>query len=162
MMAKLSVKDLDVKGKKIFIRVDFNVPLDEGLHITDDTRIRAALPTIKYVLEQGGIPILASHLGRPKGSYDTRLSLKPVAERLVKLLDRKIVFADDCVGDEVKKIVDNLKPGIPRRRPMIPSFRGSLLLWQTCTLTTHSARRIEPTHRWWVWLQHSRTPRAVY
>jgi phosphoglycerate kinase len=110
-MAKLSVKDLDVKGKKIFIRVDFNVPLDEGLHITDDTRIRAALPTIKYVLEQGGIPILASHLGRPKGSYDTRLSLKPVAERLVKLLDRKIVFADDCVGDEVKKIVDNLKPG---------------------------------------------------
>ncbi|UCC11755.1 MAG: phosphoglycerate kinase [candidate division WOR-3 bacterium] len=110
-MAKLSVKDLDVKGKKVFMRVDFNVPLDSELHITDDTRIRAALPTITYVLEQGGIPILASHLGRPKGTYDGTLSLKPVAERLVKLLDRKVVFADDCVGDEVKKIADNLKPG---------------------------------------------------
>ncbi len=110
-MAKVSVKDLDVKGKKVFMRVDFNVPLDSELHITDDTRIRAALPTINYVLEQGGIPILASHLGRPKGTYDSKLSLKPVAERLVKLLDRKVIFADDCVGDEVKKIADNLKPG---------------------------------------------------
>ena len=110
-MAKLSVKDLDVKGKKVFVRVDFNVPLDEGSHVTDDTRIRAALPTISYILEQGGIPILVSHLGRPKGSYDPKLSLKPVAERLVKLLDRKVVFAPDCVGEEVKKLSDSLKPG---------------------------------------------------
>ncbi len=111
MMAKVSVKDLDIKGKKVFLRVDFNVPLDEELHITDDTRIRAALPTITYVLEHGGIPVLASHLGRPKGAYDPKLSLKPVAERLVKLLDRKVIFAEDCVGDAVKKIADNLKAG---------------------------------------------------
>jgi phosphoglycerate kinase len=110
-MAKLSVKDLDVKGKKVFVRVDFNVPLDEGSHVTDDTRIRAALPTISYILEQGGIPVLVSHLGRPKGSYDPKLSLKPVAERLVKLLDRKVVFAPDCVGEEVKRLSDSLKPG---------------------------------------------------
>lgn len=110
-MAKLSVKDLDLKDKRVFVRVDFNVPLDENLHITDDTRIRAALPTINYILEQGGIPILASHLGRPKGKVDPKLSLAPVAERLVKLLNRKVVFAKDCVGENVKKLAQALKSG---------------------------------------------------
>jgi phosphoglycerate kinase len=110
-MPKLSVRDLPIKGKKIFVRVDFNVPLDENLNITDDTRVRASLPTIKYILENGGIPILASHLGRPKGKIDKRFSLTPVAYRLEQLLDCNVLFAPDCVGDEVKKMVQDLKPG---------------------------------------------------
>jgi phosphoglycerate kinase len=111
MMAKLSIRDLPVKDKKVFVRVDFNVPLDENLNITDDTRVRASLPTIKYILENGGIPILASHLGRPKGRVDKRFSLTPVAYRLEQLLDCNVRFAPDCVGDEVKKMVGDLKPG---------------------------------------------------
>jgi len=110
-MAKLSIKDLDIKDKKIFLRVDFNVPLDENLNITDDTRIKASLPTIKYILEQGGIPIIASHLGRPKGKVDKRFSLTPVAYRLEQLLNCDVLFAKDCVGDEVKMTAHNLKPG---------------------------------------------------
>jgi len=110
-MAKLSVKDLDLNGKKVFVRVDFNVPLDEEQHITNDTRIRASLPTIKYILEQGGIPILASHFGRPKGKVNPKLSLLPVAHRLSEILKRKVIFAPDCVGPEVKKMAQVLNPG---------------------------------------------------
>ncbi len=110
-MPKLSVKDLQIKGKKVFLRVDFNVPLDENLNITDDTRIRESLPTIKYILENGGIPIIASHLGRPKGKVDPKQSLKPVAKRLGELLNREVKFAPDCVGTEVKKMADSLSPG---------------------------------------------------
>jgi len=110
-MAKLSVKDLDIKDKKIFLRVDFNVPLDENLNITDDTRIKASLPTITYILEHGGIPIIASHLGRPKGKVDKRFSLTPVAYRLEELLKRKVIFAKECVGEEVKNMAQGLKPG---------------------------------------------------
>jgi phosphoglycerate kinase len=110
-MAKLSVKDLPIDGKKVFIRVDFNVPLDENLTITDDTRIRSSLPTINYILEQGAIPVIASHLGRPKGKKDLKMSLAPVAKRLSELLHRKVIFAEDCVGSEVQKIANLLKPG---------------------------------------------------
>jgi phosphoglycerate kinase len=110
-MAKLSVKDLDLAGKKVFLRVDFNVPLDENLNIGDDTRIKAALPTINYIIEKGGMPIIASHLGRPKGKVDAKLSLEPVAHRLEMLLGREVRFARDCVGDEVKKLAAGLKPG---------------------------------------------------
>ncbi len=110
-MAKLSVKDLDLKGKKVFTRVDFNVPLDDNLSITDDTRIRAALPTVTYILEKGGIPILASHLGRPKGKVDPKMSLAPVAKHLEKLLNRKVIFAKDCVGSEVAALAQGLKEG---------------------------------------------------
>jgi len=110
-MAKLSVKDLDLAGKKVFLRVDFNVPLDENLNIRDDTRIKAALPTIKYIIDKGGIPIIASHLGRPKGKIDAKLSLEPVAHRLEMLLNSKVQFAHDCIGEEVTKMVDGLKPG---------------------------------------------------
>ncbi|MEO0124021.1 MAG: phosphoglycerate kinase [candidate division WOR-3 bacterium] len=110
-MPKLSVKDLPIKGKKIFLRVDFNVPLDENQNITDDTRIKESLPTIKYILDNGGIPIIASHLGRPKGKVDPKQSLKPAAKRLGELLNREVKFAPDCVGSEVRKIVDGLKPG---------------------------------------------------
>ena len=110
-MAKLSVKDLELAGKKVFLRVDFNVPLDENLNIADDTRIKAALPTIKYIIDSGGIPIIASHLGRPKGKVDAKLSLEPVAHRLEMLLDREVSLAPDCIGDEVKKMVARLRPG---------------------------------------------------
>jgi len=110
-MAKLSIKDLQLKGKKIFLRVDFNVPLDENLKITDDTRITASLPTIKYILEKGGIPIIASHLGRPKGKKDPKMSLAPVSKRLEELLKQKVIFAPDCVGDEVKRLAQGLKEG---------------------------------------------------
>ena len=110
-MAKLSVKDLSINGKKVFIRVDFNVPLDEDLTITDDTRIRSSLPTIKYILDKGGIPIIASHLGRPEGKVNPKMSLAPVAHRLTELLHRKVIFAPDCVGDEVKKMVQALNTG---------------------------------------------------
>jgi triosephosphate isomerase len=110
-MAKLSVKDLAINGKKVFVRVDFNVPLDEDMNITDDTRIRASLPTIKYILEQGGIPVIASHLGRPEGKVNPKMSLAPVARRLTELLHRKVIFAPDCVGDEVKKLAKGLKQG---------------------------------------------------
>lgn len=110
-MAKLSIKDLPIKGKKVFVRVDFNVPIDENREITDDTRIRSSLPTINYILEQGAIPVIASHLGRPKGKKDLKMSLAPVAKRLSELLHRKVIFAEDCVGDEVQKIARLLKPG---------------------------------------------------
>ncbi len=110
-MAKFSVKDLAINGKKIFVRVDFNVPFDEDMKITDDTRIRSSLPTIKYILEQGGIPVIASHLGRPKGKVNPKMSLAPVARRLTELLHRKVIFAPDCIGDEVKKLAEGLKQG---------------------------------------------------
>ncbi len=110
-MAKLSVKDLPINGKKVFLRVDFNVPFDEKMNITDDTRIRSSLPTINYILEQGGIPVIASHLGRPKGKVDPKMSLAPVAVRLSELLRRKVIFAKDCVGDEVKNMAQVLRQG---------------------------------------------------
>jgi len=102
-MAKLSVRDLDLKGKCVFMRVDFNVPLSEdGQTITSDKRIRASLPTIRYVLDQGGALILASHLGRPKGKPHPTMSLKPVARRLEELLGRPVKMAPDCIGPEVE------------------------------------------------------------
>ncbi|GMG20443.1 unnamed protein product [Ambrosiozyma monospora] len=108
---KLSVKDLDVKGKRVFIRVDFNVPLD-GTKITNNQRIVAALPTIKYVLEQSPkVVILASHLGRPNGEANPKFSLKPVATELQSLLGEPVEFLHDCVGPEVEKAVAAAKPG---------------------------------------------------
>ncbi len=110
-MPKLSVRDLPINGKKVFLRVDFNVPLDENLNITDDTRIKESLRTIEYILQNKGIPIIASHLGRPKGKVDPKQSLKPAAKRLGELLNREVKFTTDCIGDEVRKMVDGLKVG---------------------------------------------------
>ncbi|MEA2575021.1 MAG: phosphoglycerate kinase [Chloroflexia bacterium] len=112
-MAKLTVRDADVAGKKVLVRVDFNVPLDAGMQITDDTRIRASLPTIQYLLENGAAVILMSHLGRPKGGPDPKFSLAPTAARLQELLGGSVTvkFVGDCVGDAVKQAARDLKPG---------------------------------------------------
>ena len=111
MLNKLSVNDLQLKGKKVFCRVDFNVPLDEEGHITDDTRIVAALPTIRHIIGAGGRLILASHLGRPKGTPDPKYSLRPVAPHLSDLLKRPVTMAPDCVGPEVEQLVAGLGDG---------------------------------------------------
>ena len=111
-MAKKTVRDVDVKGKKVLVRVDFNVPLGENREITDDTRIKAALPTIQYLLDNGAKVILCSHLGRPKGEFKPEFSLEPVAKRLVELLgDTKIVFAQDVIGESADKAVAEMKEG---------------------------------------------------
>ena len=109
-MSKLSIRDLQLAGQRVFIRVDFNVPIKEG-KVEDDTRIRASLPTIQYAIEQGGRVILASHLGRPKGERVEKYSLRPVAEHLSGLLNRPVAFADDCVGEEAEKKVEVLHDG---------------------------------------------------
>lgn len=109
MEKKLSVKDLDLKGKKALIRVDFNVPLEKG-NITNDSRIKASLPTIQYVLDQGGSAILMSHLGRPKGP-DPHLSLAPCAKRLSELIKKPVKMAPNCIGPQVEKMVQALQPG---------------------------------------------------
>jgi len=110
-VAKLRLADLDVQGKRVLVRVDFNVPMDEHQNITDDRRIRGSLPTITAILRGGGTPILTSHLGRPKGKPEARYGLRPVADRLCLDLDAPIKFAKDCVGDEARMLVDNLKSG---------------------------------------------------
>ncbi len=109
-MNKKTVRDIDLRGKRVLMRVDFNVPMDKGV-VTDDKRIRAALPTIQYVLDQGASLILMSHLGRPKGGPDPEFSLKPAAEALAKLLGRPVQMAPDCVGPEVEAMAQALKPG---------------------------------------------------
>lgn len=105
------IEQLDLRGRVTFIRVDFNVPLSPEGAVTDDTRIRASLPTINYAIEQGARVVLASHLGRPKGKKDPEFSLEPVAARLAELLAREVVFADDCVGDGVRKNIRDLREG---------------------------------------------------
>ncbi|WP_394580694.1 phosphoglycerate kinase [Cytobacillus firmus] len=109
-MNKKSVKDVELKGKRVFCRVDFNVPMKEG-QVTDETRIKAALPTIEYLMNQGAKVILASHLGRPKGSVVEELRLTPVAKRLSELLGKEVKKADEAYGDSVKALVDTLSEG---------------------------------------------------
>lgn len=119
-MSKLSIKDLSLSGKRVFMRVDFNVPLDEtGQHVTDDTRIRETLPTIEYALKQGAKLVLASHLGRPKGKPNVKMGLRPVSERLRMLLDEdpemgpdyNVGFCTDCIGVQAEEMVDKLEKG---------------------------------------------------
>ena len=110
-MNKKTVKDIDLKGKKVFVRCDFNVPMDENQNITDNTRIVAAIPTIKYLLEQDCKIILASHLGRPKGEVKPEFSLAPVAKELSKLLNKEVIMAKDVIGEDATNKAENLKEG---------------------------------------------------
>jgi len=109
-MNKLTIKDLDLRGKRVFIRVDFNVPLKDGV-VSDDTRIRETLPTLKLAIEKGGRLVLASHLGRPKGGPDAKYSLKPAAKKLEELLGKRTAFANDCVGADTEAKSKALKDG---------------------------------------------------
>lgn len=111
MLNKKSVRDIDVAGKKVFIRVDYNVPMDKDGNITEDTRIRATLPTLKYLLSQNAAVIIASHLGRPKGEVVPAFSLAPVAKRLAELLGQEVALAPDCVGPEAEEKAKALQPG---------------------------------------------------
>src|SRR6266566_9735132 len=110
-MNKKTICDIDLSGKRVLVRVDFNVPLDSQQHITDDTRIRAALPTITYLLDHGAAVILMSHLGRPKGQVVESMRLTPVAQRLSELLNKPVQMAPDCIGPEVEVLARNLQPG---------------------------------------------------
>jgi phosphoglycerate kinase len=105
------VDEIELKGKRVFIRGDFNIPLSEKSEITDDTRIRLSLPTIRFVIKAGGKSILASHLGRPKEKWDLKFSLAPVAKKLSELLGRKVPLAPDCIGEEVQKQIDGMREG---------------------------------------------------
>src|SRR5215472_6497035 len=111
-MDKATVRDVDVQGKRILERVDFNVPQSEdGNTITDETRLRASLPTIQYLLEHGASIVLMSHLGRPQGKVNEKYSLRPVAKRLAALLERPVEMAPDCIGPEVQAMAQTLQPG---------------------------------------------------
>ena len=106
-----SIKDVDIRGKRVLVRVDFNVPLDKQLNITDDARIRAVLTTLRYILDQHSKLIIASHLGRPNGEVKPEMSLLPVSQRLERFLDKEVVMAKDCIGPEVESLVDNMDVG---------------------------------------------------
>jgi phosphoglycerate kinase len=108
---KKTIDDVQLRGKRVIIRADFNVPLDESLQITDDTRIRSTLPTINRVVDEGAKVILCSHLGRPKGAFDPKYSLAPVAKRLGRLLGKEVIFAPDCIGPAVEKLVAKMNAG---------------------------------------------------
>ena len=110
-LTKQTIDQLDLRNKRVIIRVDFNVPLDDTCQITDDSRIRAALPTINHTVDEGGSVILCSHLGRPRGKSCPELSLAPVAKRLQRLLGKPVLFAHDCIGTEVQSLVSQMKPG---------------------------------------------------
>ena len=111
MLNKKSLADIDVNGKKVFVRVDYNVPMDEALNITNDARIQATLPTLQYLLDHNAAVILACHLGRPKGERVAKFSVAPVAKRLSEIIGKEVKFASDCVGPEAKKAAAALKPG---------------------------------------------------
>ena len=110
-MNKVTIEDIPLSGKRVFVRVDFNVPLDKSGNITDDVRIRAALPTINYLIDENCRIVIASHLGRPGGKRDPKYSLAPVRKRLERLLSKRVLFIDDCIGEKVQKKIDEMKPG---------------------------------------------------
>lgn len=111
ILGKLTIEDLQIKGKRVFIRADLNVPFDDNMVITDDRRIRSTLPTVNYAIDEGAKVIIGSHLGRPKGRVEPRFSLAPVAKRLQRLLNKEVLFANDCIGPQAEGIVSKMKNG---------------------------------------------------
>ena len=111
MLNKKTIEDIEVAGKKVLVRCDFNVPLDENKNITDENRLIGALPTIKYLIDHKAKVILCSHLGRPKGEFNPKFSLAPVAKRLSELLGQEVKMADDVIGDSAKALASSLKDG---------------------------------------------------
>lgn len=148
-MNKKSVRDVEVAGKRVFVRVDFNVPVEDG-KITDDTRIRETLPTIKYLIENGAKIILASHMGRPKGQFVDSMRLTGAAVRLSELLGKPVAKADEAIGDAVKAQIAELNNGdvlvlenvrfYPGEERTILNWLSSSRNWLTCSSTTHSAQ----------------------
>ena len=144
---KKSVEDIDVSGRKVIARCDFNVPQDENGNITDDKRIRASLETINYLLDHNAAVILCSHLGRPKGEVNMKYSLAPVAKRLSELLGKEVKLAKDVVGEDAKKLAAEVKPGEVVLLENVRFEKGETTLrwqrlwltWLTFTSTTHSA-----------------------
>jgi hypothetical protein len=147
-IGKKTVRDVDVSGKRVLVRADLNVPLEDGA-VGDDTRIRESLPTVRYLIEHGAMVILCSHLGRPKG-VTPELTLAPVAARLGNLLNQEIFFATDCVGP--REILEDGRFGrsrtfasTPKKRRTTLSSPASSPRWPICSSTTHSGRRIART-----------------
>lgn len=146
-MDKKTLKDVDVKGKKVFVRVDYNVPFDEKQNITNDTRMVRTLPTINYLLDHGAAVILACHIGRPTEAREPQFSTKHLVKHLGELLKKDVKWASDCVGEEAEKLAADLKPGkycclrisgiIRRRRRMIRNLQNSWHPWLTWLLTMH-------------------------
>ena len=110
-MAKKTIRDIHIEGRKVLVRCDFNVPLNDGREITDDTRIVGAIPTIQYLIEKGAKVVLCSHLGRPGGKKNEKFSLDVVAKRLSQILDQNVIFVEDSIGDAVSDAVENLPNG---------------------------------------------------
>ena len=153
MKNKMTVADVDIKGKRVIARVDFNVPLDENGNITDDKRIRAALPTIRHIIGQGACLILVSHLGRPKEGPDPKYSMKPAAERLSELLGKEVKLAADVIGEDAKaKAAARRRRGPARkmsastrkRQRTIRHSRRNWPQWRISMSTTLSVPRTEP------------------
>ena len=158
---KMTIEDVQVSGKKVLVRCDFNVPLDAEGNITDETRINAALPTIRYLLDNGAAVILCSHLGRPKGEYNMKYSLAPVAKRLSEKLGFEVKLAKDVVGPDAKKLAAEVEPGKavllenvrfePGEEKNDPELAKSWLPWRSCTSPTRSAPCIARTPRPRAW-----------
>jgi len=167
-MAKLTVRDLDVRGKRVFMRVDYNVPMEEKdgqMVITDTTRIVETLPTLKLLIEKGAKIILAAHLGRPKGKREASMSLRPVGLKLHELLGVPVEFADDCIGEHAEKIASSLKDGhvallenvryYNEEEANDPAFAENWPKSPMSTSTTPLARRTGPMPRRREWLASS-------
>src|SRR6059058_1715361 len=138
-MAKLTVRELDVRGKRVFVRVDYNVPMEEKngqMAINDVTRIKETLPTLELLIEKGARIILAAHLGRPNGKREMSMSLRPVAARLADMIHRPIAFVDDCIGEKVEKTADALK-------------KATFCCWKMFVTTTKKKRTIPPSRKSW-------------
>ncbi len=156
-MNKLSIDKVELKNKRVLVRVDFNIPLDEKLNVTNDIRIVESLPTIKKIIGSRGKAILMSHLGRPKGEHKPEFSLKPAAERLSNLIGKEVKLAPDCIGSETEKLVNEMKPGdisflktfasINRKRRMIRILRSSLQILEMFMSMMHLEVHTEHMHQ---------------